>query len=294
MTGYLQGSSEWLEMRRNHIGASDTPIILGLSKWKSPYQLWMQKLGLVEDDIKTPQMQRGIDLEPEARELFNDLMGLDLFPYVAFSDEYNFMMASLDGTDSAKKERKHILEIKCPGREDHLKAINGVIPDHYMPQLQKQMIVTNLSSCFYMSYVTKNDYKIISVNKDRDYCKKIIDKECEFWYYIQNFVPPPLTNKDFIIKNDDKWNQSAEAWKNLNLMKEYHKSRLKLIEDEEELIKENLINMSNGINCVGGGLKLNKIVRKGNIDYKSVPVETQKELEKYRNKPIEYWKFSND
>lgn len=42
--------NEWLEDRRKGIGGSDVGTILGLNKWKSPYQLWLEKTGQVELD----------------------------------------------------------------------------------------------------------------------------------------------------------------------------------------------------------------------------------------------------
>lgn len=38
---------EWLEDRKKGIGGSDVGTILGLNKWKSPYQLWLEKTGQV-------------------------------------------------------------------------------------------------------------------------------------------------------------------------------------------------------------------------------------------------------
>jgi len=35
--------------RKGFIGGSDAPIILGLSPWKSPYQLWLEKIGQDKD-----------------------------------------------------------------------------------------------------------------------------------------------------------------------------------------------------------------------------------------------------
>ena len=41
----VQGSAEWHEHRRNHRNASETPAVLGVSPWMTPYQLWQIKLG---------------------------------------------------------------------------------------------------------------------------------------------------------------------------------------------------------------------------------------------------------
>jgi predicted phage-related endonuclease len=40
--------TEWLMDRKKGIGGSDVATILGLNKWKAPYQLWLEKTGQIE------------------------------------------------------------------------------------------------------------------------------------------------------------------------------------------------------------------------------------------------------
>jgi len=40
----VRGSVEWHEHRRAHRNASETPIVLGVSRWTTPYQLWQARL----------------------------------------------------------------------------------------------------------------------------------------------------------------------------------------------------------------------------------------------------------
>ena len=42
---------KWLEYRRMGIGGSDVAALLGISKWKSPLELWLEKTGQSEDEI---------------------------------------------------------------------------------------------------------------------------------------------------------------------------------------------------------------------------------------------------
>ena len=58
MSALIQQTDEWLEMRRNKIGASDAPIIMEVSPYKKPNQLMEDKLtGAVM--AKSQAMQRG-------------------------------------------------------------------------------------------------------------------------------------------------------------------------------------------------------------------------------------------
>ena len=38
---------DWLLDRRKGIGGSDVAAIMGLNKWKSAYQIWLEKTGQV-------------------------------------------------------------------------------------------------------------------------------------------------------------------------------------------------------------------------------------------------------
>src|SRR4026209_2486088 len=54
---------DWLAVRRSAIGASEAPVLLGLVPWKSPMQLFAEKLELVEQDAETDAMRWGLILE---------------------------------------------------------------------------------------------------------------------------------------------------------------------------------------------------------------------------------------
>src|SRR3990167_10286820 len=55
----------WLEARRQGLGASDAPVILGLSPWKTPLALYAEKLGLeIEEPEQTEAMAWGLRLQP--------------------------------------------------------------------------------------------------------------------------------------------------------------------------------------------------------------------------------------
>lgn len=71
---FEDGSPEWHAARREHIGASDVPIILGLSTYKSAFTLWHEKAGLIEPAPVSEEQQRKRDyghyMEPYVAGLF--------------------------------------------------------------------------------------------------------------------------------------------------------------------------------------------------------------------------------
>ena len=186
------GTPEWEEFRKDKIGASDAPIIMEVSPWTTPFQLWCERLSLIEKRSINGAMLRGIDLEEEARKKFEEENDVIVFPATKISEEIPWMMATLDGIDL---KQKIMVEIKCPGREDHLKALSGEIPLKYYPQLQHQMYVAELDFCFYFSY-TLESFITLKVNRDERYIDDMLKKEKSFYECLTGLYSPKLTQKD--------------------------------------------------------------------------------------------------
>src|SRR5689334_17014377 len=68
--------------------ASETPIVLGVSPWTTPYQLWQQKLGLAANEINQA-MLHGTELESAARAVYERLTGLVMQPLVTVDGDYS-------------------------------------------------------------------------------------------------------------------------------------------------------------------------------------------------------------
>ena len=189
----VQGSADWHSWRLNHIGASESSAVLGISPWMTAYQLWRIKTGL-DEPIKTNfAMARGNALEAEARELAEEVFNCDLFPEVCIHSNYEWMSASFDGRSM---DGSLVIEIKCPGKPDHQTALDGLIPQKYFPQLQHQMCVADVPSMYYFSYHPtfsddhQNKYAMIEVTRCNKFIEELIQKEKEFWERVKTKTWP--------------------------------------------------------------------------------------------------------
>lgn len=282
MNALVQQSTEWLEMRRSKIGASDAPVIMGVSPWMTPRKLWQEKLQMVEPRFQNRAMKYGIEKEEEARISFINQTGIDVSPDVLFHKELPFMMASLDGIST---DKKHIVEIKCVSSIDHETAKAGIVPEKYYPQLQHQLEVCELETAFYFSYKNAQDFSLVKVVRDDKYIKKMISREREFWDCMNDFIEPALTEKDYVVKDDPVWSCTAEEW--LDLV-----DRLRNLEGQEKELRAILISQAGSENCMGSGIQLSRIVKKGNVDYSAIPELKTVDLDKYRKKSIETWRLT--
>jgi putative phage-type endonuclease len=273
-----QNTPEWLAMRKNYIGASDAPPIVGVSPWTTPYQLWQEKLSLTKEGQKTGAMHRGNVLEEPARHLFESMTGLLTAPEVKFHPTIKYMMASMDGIDV---EGKSIVEIKCPNKQDHAIAEAGEIPEKYFPQLQHQLEVCELEMAYYFSFDGETGV-IVKVFRDEKYIKELLQKEKEFWECVQELRQPNLTPRDYVQKS------TPQLISQTNLLKDIRKQLKELTSKEEEIEKE-LIMEAGTQNLLVNGISVSRNIRKGTVDYKMIPELQNIDLEQYRKKPIEYW-----
>lgn len=273
-----QGTTEWLELRKTKITASDAATIMGVSPWKNKSQLYYEKVSIGNNAFKSDAMQRGIDLEPIARDLFILKTWKEVHPAVLIRD---WAMASLDGISACGK---YVVEIKCPGPKDHAVAVAGKVPDHYYPQLQHQMYVADVQSMYYFSF-DGVDGVIVEVQRDQEYIKKMIDEELKFYQCVVNRTPPEPGEGDYIERNDNVWYEHALRWKSLT-------AAIKELEEEQEELKKQLVFLSGESNTKGAGISLCQIQRKGNIAYDRIPELQNVDLEKYRKASINSWRIT--
>lgn len=170
-----QKSKQWLEWRREKITASDAPIIMGMSPFKTPEQLLNEKLHKFESP-ENPYMRRGNELEPIALQAFEKETGLVMFPAVGVH-ENGWIAASFDAVTI---EEDAICEIKCPGKKDHACALDGNVPEKYIAQLQHQIYVAGLNFAYYYSFDGQKGI-ILEVKRDEGFIEKMLEKETDFW-----------------------------------------------------------------------------------------------------------------
>ena len=284
---HVQGSQEWLAHRKNYIGASDAPIIMGLSPWCTPYELWQRKLGLIPEQEQNYAMTRGSALEPESIRIFQEKHGIDVFPAVIYHKEHSFLMASLDGISL---DRKTCCEVKNPmGVHSHNIAMSGNVPDMYFCQVQMQMACEDmLDMIHYQSTYQGNTIEIL-VYRDEEYIKSMTEKLIAFWEKVLLEEPPELTDKDYEDRSSPTRVAYGSRIEELDHRKHLLKAELKDIDTERDFIRDLLIEDANGRNTRGGGLLMTRTYPKGRVDYSAIPELEDVDLEQYRKPSRETW-----
>jgi putative phage-type endonuclease len=186
-----QNTEPWLQWRKTGIGGSESGSVMGVNPYCDAYELWQRKLGLLPEVQVNDAMQRGHDLEPVARQIFEIETGIKMPPacYEQLGT-YSFLHASLDGISI---DERLILEIKCPGLKTHSEALSGKIRPYYYSQIQHNLVTTGAELCYYFSYTDVDDvepWKIIEVTRDEEYIARLIEREKRFWNCVLTETPP--------------------------------------------------------------------------------------------------------
>ena len=278
-----QGSTQWKEWRKSMIMATDSSVILGINEYKTPYRLWSEKLSLVEEWQQSFAASEGSRLEPIAREYFISEIGFNVEPAIVISSSHLWMGASLDGISDCGK---YAVEIKC-SRKIYEKAMKNEIDEMYLCQMQHQMFVLDIPLIYFYAYWDEKT-KLIEVVRYDEHIKKIIEKGFVFWKEnIKGMFPPELTERDFEERYDDEF----RFYSNVYLQS---KKLLDVYEKQTETARLQLIDLCKGKSCKGFGIKVSKVVRKGNVEYKSIPELNNVDLECYRKKPIETYRITEE
>lgn len=279
-----QGTQEWLDARKNRIGGSDAPSIMGVG-YHTARKIGMQKLGLLPASYTSQAMQRGKDLEPLALLEFKRMTGYSsMTPKVLVPQGKDWLIASMDGIDL---ESKIAVEIKCPtNMSTHCDALNGKVPERYVPQLQHQMNVCGLDMIYYFSFDGSSG-TIIEVERDDHYILDLEEKEFAFWEALQNLEIPDAVDRDLPVINDEY---------KLDLIQKLLGARGigQQAKKDEEMYRKELIELQGGLEGRGGGIMITKQLCKGLVDYSLIPELRGLDLNQYRNPRYEKWVFAKE
>ncbi len=187
-----QGSDDWLRWREQGLGSSDAPIVMSRGgkdrngrPWNTRENLLKQKRGEVATSRPSNSaMQRGKDLEPVARGLYEGLFGVTTQPACGLHDHYDFLKGSFDGLSC---DHQLVEEIKAPNRDDHFLALeHNAVPDKYVDQVNHLLLVSGAQLAHYVSYSPQQPQRsrqlaVVPVARDEGEIITLLAHEAKFW-----------------------------------------------------------------------------------------------------------------
>ena len=180
---------EWLAYRRRGIGGSDAAAVLGLSRWKSPFSVYCDKLGL-EPSHDSTVMEMGTLLEPYVAELFCRETGKKVARrhQTYTRKEHPCMMANIDRYVVGE----HVgLECKTTTKYNNVTWDAGEIPPDYFWQCTHYMAVMGYDH-WYLAVLFRDtgDFKYFRLERDEAEIERLTAAEEVFWDNVLKRIPP--------------------------------------------------------------------------------------------------------
>lgn len=151
----IQGTQEWLDARLGKVTGSNLVNVM-MTPDKAGYRNYMAALicerltGASEEFVKTKAMERGTELEPEARARYMIETG-EIVQEVGLIDHPTISMFGISPDGLVSQDGG--LEIKCPNTATHLDTIESGKPKReYILQMQAAMACTGRKWWDFVSY----------------------------------------------------------------------------------------------------------------------------------------------
>jgi putative phage-type endonuclease len=207
-------------MKRNFIGSSDIPVILGESPFKTPLHLWAEKTGLVQpDDLSEVEaVEWGKRLERVVSKKFSEKNNVKLIAYKKrfIHKDYPFLSCELDNIISGTDE---IVEIKTTNAWAHKDwAIPGEMPKHYISQVMFALGLSGRKVGHVAVLIGGQKYIEKRIDFDIELYNNMVKSAVDFWKSVQDKVEPIAVGGDnqFIAELKPESDEQIQAVEELN------------------------------------------------------------------------------
>jgi putative phage-type endonuclease len=185
--------------RLGFIGSSDAAAVLGLSRWKTPLQIWAEKTGqIIPEDISDQEsVNLGIELEDYVARRFMRITGKKVARVTEHQvhPKYPFLTCAIDrrvvGEDS-------LLECKTCGAWKAKEWELDEVPQEYIIQVMHQLAVTGKQKGYIAVLIGNQEFKWQEIKRDEILIADMVKREVSFWndFIIPKIMPAFISCKD--------------------------------------------------------------------------------------------------
>ena len=151
---------------------------------------------------------------------------------------------------------------------------SGSVPEYYGWQIEHQFIVSG-AKLAHLWVFDGTEGILLEVAASPERWSEIRSAWDKFVQFLDSDTSPPLTEGDTRIREDQEWREAAARYLEAKRLSEMHAAAV----DEA---KAALVALASHPSESGCGVSVSSFWKRGNVDYKKVPVLTGVDLEKYR------------
>jgi len=192
--------------RTKYIGGSDIGAILGVSKFRTPLEVWLEKTG---KEIQRPDslpLRFGSFAEEFVAQEYSKACNVELAhdQSIYIHSEHSYLSAHIDRFilgDGNDLPPTKILECKTANpfsQKDWGEAGSDQVPMTYLAQCIWYMAITGIEKTDLAVLFGNSDFRIYHIERDLELEKLVLDKALQFWkdYVLKNIAPPVQSEAD--------------------------------------------------------------------------------------------------
>ncbi|MER5934109.1 lambda-exonuclease family protein [Streptomyces sp. NPDC002054] len=195
---------QWLTVRRTGVGGSEVAAVLGMSRYTSPTEVYLDKMGELPldrplDPILAEAAFWGHQHEPTVARVFAERTGLGVVdgPGTLAHVERRWMLANVDRyvLDEGASAPSSLLEIKTRSAFQLDEWLLGV-PDGPALQTHWYLAVTGYGHAHVAALLGGNRLLIHRVERDETLVEHLVEIVGRFWQGVLDRVPPPVDGSE--------------------------------------------------------------------------------------------------
>jgi putative phage-type endonuclease len=242
--------------RSKYIGGSDIGAILGLSKFRTPVEVWMEKTGKETKQLDSLPLRFGSFAEEFVACEYTRSTGFELLhdESIYIHPTHSFMSAHIDRFilgDGIGKPPSRILECKTANpfaRGEWGDPGTDQVPMSYLCQCIWYMAITGIEQCDLAVLFGNNDFRIYEIARDLELELLVIEKAQNFWneYVLKDIAPPAQTEGDYqsLFKKSDSSKTVEVNSKTIELIRQLQNLNTQSSNVDEQItqIKQHIMN----------------------------------------------------
>jgi len=196
---------DFTQDRSKYIGGSDIGAILGLSPFKSPLAVWMEKTGKEVKPIDNLPLRFGSFVEEFVANEYAKATGFALRhdESIYIHPDHSYMSAHIDRfvhTDGLDQAATKILECKTANpfsRAQWGEVGSDQVPMSYLCQCVWYMAITGITKTDLAVLFGNTDFRIYTILRDLELENLILEKAHHFWHeHVLKDLPPPVQSPE--------------------------------------------------------------------------------------------------
>ncbi len=253
----MLNNQDFTHDRSKYLGGSDIGAILGLSKYRTPLDVWLEKTGKSNNETNNLPIRFGTFAEEFVASEYVQATGYqvahqlepiihEMHPFLqGHIDRFAFANGALANTKPS-----HLLECKTANpfaRSDWGDVGSDEVPMSYLAQCHWYLALTQLDRCDLAVLFGNSEFRIYQIDRDLELESTLIEKAVHFWqHHVMTDVPPnpqSLSDYQHLFHTEVAGKTIAASTQDVELITQFHVLTKELGDKEQVLsqIKEQIM-----------------------------------------------------